>query len=123
VPACHRPASWLIELWSTGMPNATPNVALIKGLEGAQNVGGIVSILTDFGISFVVDVINWLMGIEGSYLDRACIIDFLVRHDGLMSLDSVKRALNNVSYGLCGQRTNKCSKCRWLGHNANHCPN
>ena len=75
------------------MPNATPNVALIKGLEGAQNVGGIVSILTDFGISFVVDVINWLMGIEGSYLDRACIIDFLVRHDGLMSLDSVKKGI------------------------------
>jgi hypothetical protein len=105
------------------MANPNPNVSLIQGLEAAQTAQGIVSVLTDFGICFAIDVINFLMGVEKSYLDRACLIDFCIRHNGLMSLDSAKRIVNNGSFGWLGQKTNRCGNCRWIGHRAPNCPN
>jgi hypothetical protein len=98
------------------MVNPCPDVVLIAKIEAAQTAVAIAGLLDASGISASINVILFILGVTGDYRDRACLIDFCARHDGLMSEDACKRL-------ILGAKTNKCSQCGWIGHQARHCPN
>jgi hypothetical protein len=98
-------------------PNPKPNKDVIQAIAAVRSATRIHSILTSGGLDLALDVIQFILSNGGfqSDLDKACVIDFCARHGGI-SLTNIGRFLGTV-------KTNRCSHCRWIGHNKNYCPN
>lgn len=99
------------------MSEATPNKTLIRLIQSAKTASKIHSLLTDHGLHVAMD-----MGGFNDDLDRACIVEFCVRHH-VSTAEGFARYFHTPWLSYFTQRTNRCSNCRWLGHNKNHCPN
>lgn len=101
------------------MANPNPNPTLINAIERAEKVSAIHSLLTDAGIKVALDALMLLLGIAGSYRDKADLIEFCIRHGGV-TMQNAQRFVPEWT-GM-GQHTNKCGTCHRRGHNKNHCP-
>ena len=100
------------------MSDPDPNKRLIQTLVGAQTVAKAVAILESAGLSEAAEeALEFIFEDFPDAVERAYLIDFVIRHGGL-SFTNVRRALP----GWAHQRTNKCGKCGYPGHNKNHCP-
>ena len=94
------------------MPDPKPNKALIQAIAAASTVHQVKAALATHGISEFINLFQALNGISDN-VDKACIIDFCLRHGGLN--------WNNAMKYIGMARTNKCSACGRPGHNKNYC--
>ena len=98
--------------------NPNPNVRLIQVLAGVQTVARAYSVLQSAGLSELAEeALEFIFEDFPDAVERAYLLDFMIRHGGL-TVANVRRVLP----GWAHQRTNKCGKCRFPGHNQAHCP-
>lgn len=99
------------------MSDPDPNRHLIRALVAGQTVAKAYSILMSQGVSEVVEeALELIFEDIPDAIERAYLIDFIIRHGGV-TLHNFRRCSP-----VFHQRTNKCSKCNFPGHNKNHCP-
>jgi hypothetical protein len=102
------------------MVNPDPNKKAILAIRAVQSAARVHAILVSHGLSLALDVIQAIMAVSsGSDMDQACLIEFCSRHGGITG----HNASRFVSECLGGSHTNRCSSCKWIGHNKNHCCN
>jgi len=98
--------------------NPNPNVRRIQALLGVETAAKAYAILSSAGISEAAEeALEFLFEDFLDIVERSYLIDFILRHGGL-SVTNVRR----IVPGWAHQRTNKCGKCRFPGHNQAHCP-
>ena len=99
--------------------NPRPNVAMIMALEAAQDAAHAVRIFLEMGVpawDICEAVVSYVFRLASSSTnDRACRLEFCLRHGGLASWDTAQRMVGFA-------QTNRCSQCRRIGHQARHCP-
>ena len=117
------PALLLMLRRRTMVHNATPNRGFIEAVAAGYSTAQLSSILVDGGCSVtaekVAELLQWLL--TGEHYDneeKACILDFVIRHHGSDLMGLTWDAFKRIS-GLA--HTNRCGNCRRPGHNAAHC--
>ncbi|KAG2488152.1 hypothetical protein HYH03_013295 [Edaphochlamys debaryana] len=107
------------------MVSADPNFAFINAVAASKTAYDCCGILTDGGFTLSVDLmadfLNWVLdgGVKDNF-EKACILDFIIRHHSSKNLTGLGKDLFMRYLGL--SRTNCCGKCHNPGHNKNHCP-
>lgn len=96
------------------MVNPVPNRALVNSLEAAHTAKQVADLIDG---ECIIDVIQYVMGEYKDARDKACIIEFSLRHGGL----TMKNLRRYFGSGFFAQKTNRCSKCRRIGHQAKYC--
>ena len=96
------------------MVNPQPNKSMILAIAAAKSAHDIHHVIATHGASLAIEIVQWFQGITDN-IEKACIIDFACRHGGL--------TLSNIAKYIGMAQTNRCSNCRWIGHNKNYCPN
>ena len=100
------------------MSNATPNVDIINRMIQAKSAHDVMSILDgECVVEIMYDAVEYIM--NGEYKDnkdKACLMEFCIRHGGL-TMTNARRFSPVFKQG-----TNRCSVCRNIGHDKNHCP-
>ena len=96
---------------------ASPNCSLIEAMAAAKSAQDIYGMLDGSTfVEFAMDVIEAIWhGDFKDNLEKACILDFCLRHGGINWTNARRFA------PVFQQRTNKCSHCHLQGHDANHC--
>ncbi len=102
--------------------SATPNCERIEKIAAAKTAHQIFGILDGTtGLEIALDAIEFILsGDWKDNLEKACILDFCIRHarasDGGLNMKNVARFSP-----IFTQRTNKCSSCHLQGHDCDHC--
>ena len=97
--------------------SATPNCKLIESMAAvktAHDIAGLFDGTTE--VEIALDALEWIVSGEWKdNLEKACIIDFILRHGGLNMKNGARLS------PIFKQKTNKCSTCHLQGHDKDHC--